>query len=37
MRINIACPRKILEKALYQLKNAVENYILDKYELISGC
>ena len=37
MRINIACPRKILEKALYQLENAVDSYNFDKYELISGC
>ena len=37
MRINIACPRRILEKALYQLENAVDSYNFDKYELISGC
>ena len=37
MRINIACPRKILEKALYQLENAVDSYNFEKYELISGC
>ena len=37
MRINIACPRKVLEKALSQLKVAVDNHTVNNYELISGC
>ena len=37
MRINIACPRKILEKAMYQLKNAIDNSNFEDYELVSNC
>lgn len=36
MRINIASPRKILEKAMYQLKNAVDNHNFNDYKLVSN-
>ena len=37
MRINIACSRKVLEKAMHQLKVSVDEYLFDKYELLCGC
>ena len=37
MRINVACSRKVLTQALYQLRLAVDKHNSQRYLMVSGC